>query len=161
MKSVQPTTSSLATASSTRSESNPTASTSGRSIVSADHRDPPCERFEDNSNITVLSYPPLSARDIAHSDKHTDTQTRALLGGKGLFLSVMQQANIPVPPFTVVDIPLVAAVAFSAGYWQLERGIMEPETTVYDRYRTPPSATIRMVKGVIWIYCQRGFLPTS
>ena len=110
MKSVQPTTSSLATASSTRSESNPTASTSGRSIVPADHRGPPCERFEDNSNTTVLSYPPLSARDIAHSDKHTDTQPRALLGGKGLFLSVMQQANIPVPPFTVVDIPLVAAL---------------------------------------------------
>ena len=110
MKSVQPTTSSLATASSTRSESNPTASTSGCSIIPADHRGPPCERFEDNSNTTVLSYPPLSARDIAHSDKHGDTQTRALLGGKGLFLSVMQQANIPVPPFTVVDIPLVAAL---------------------------------------------------
>ena len=110
MKSVQPTSSSLAAASSARSEFNPTAFTFGRSIVPADHRGPPCERFEDNSNITVLSYPPLSARDIAHSDKHTDTQTRALLGGKGLFLSVMQQANIPVPPFTVVDIPLVAAL---------------------------------------------------
>ena len=89
---------------------NPAASTFGRrSVIDTGDYSPPSKRFmRDNSNKAVPSNSPLSARGIEYSDNHTDTQTRALIGGKGMFLSVMQQANIPVPPFTVIDTLMIA-----------------------------------------------------
>ena len=94
---------------SARSESDPEAFTFGRSVIDAGDTSPPSmPLMRDNSNKTVLSNPPLSARNIEYSDNHTDTQTRALIGGKGMFLSVMRQANIPVPPFTVIDTLMIA-----------------------------------------------------
>ncbi|MGI2027892.1 hypothetical protein [Endozoicomonas acroporae] len=97
------------------------ASTSTRSVIRAGHSSPYCQRFEaDNSHETEL-FSPLPNRDIALpvTDSHRpashglepatpERQTRALIGGKGLFLHRMQQARIPVPPFTVVDTTLVA-----------------------------------------------------
>lgn len=37
----------------------------------------------------------------------TNTRTRAEIGGKGLFLQIMQQANLPVPPFTFIETSLI------------------------------------------------------
>ena len=87
---------------------NPAASTFGRRSVTdaGDNSPPPTRLMRNNSNKTVPSDSPLSARDIEYSDNHTDT--RALIGGKGMFLSVMQQANIPVPPFKVIDTLMIA-----------------------------------------------------
>ena len=101
--------SSLAFAKSSQTESESAYSTFGHSVFPADHDVPHCKRFmADSSNKTDLSSPPLFARDIEDSDNHTDTQARALIGGKGMFLSVMQQANIPVPPFKVIDTLMIA-----------------------------------------------------
>ncbi|USE38416.1 DUF4116 domain-containing protein [Endozoicomonas sp. SCSIO W0465] len=93
-----------------------------RSVNSADCDVPFCKRSKaDNSHNTAL----LSTRDIEYlsnrsSANHesqpavslptTDLQ-RALVGGKGGFLHVMRQADIPVPPFTVVDTTLIATLA--------------------------------------------------
>ncbi|WOG25542.1 DUF4116 domain-containing protein [Endozoicomonas sp. 8E] len=71
------------------------------------------------------SFTPLSARGIERPDTKNskpashdlppdfttlikDEQIRSSIGGKGLFLHRMQQARIPVPPFTVVDTTLIA-----------------------------------------------------
>ena len=87
---------------------NPAAASFGRrSVTDAGDNSPPSKRLmRDNLNKTVPSNSPLSARDIENSDNHTNT--RALIGGKGMFLSVMQQANIPVPPFKVIDTLMIA-----------------------------------------------------
>ncbi len=154
------------------------ASTSTRSVIRAGHSSPYCQRFEaDNSHETEL-FSPLPNRDIALpvTDSHRpashglepatpERQTRALMGGKGLFLHRMQQARIPVPPFTVVDTTLVAKLEqqpfpaqcllpLSARYTPLEPRITQPGTIAQDRYRTPPSATGTMAQGIIRIYCQ-------
>ncbi|WP_257279750.1 DUF4116 domain-containing protein [Endozoicomonas sp. ISHI1] len=94
------------------------ASAFARSVISVNQDPPPC--VEDNSDITDLCYPQLPARDIKLPDADnrwpailpptTDRQTRAFMGGKGLFLHLMQQNNIPVPPFTVVETTLIATL---------------------------------------------------
>ena len=96
-----------------------TALALGRPISSVDHHATFCQR-NDKAYQTALHLSSLSARDIKLPDNHwpapdtltptTDPQIRALMGGKGMFLHVMHQANIPVPPFTVVESPLVAAL---------------------------------------------------
>ena len=84
-----------------------TASTSGRSV---DQMVFPYKRsVEYSSKESLPSCAPLSARDVTIPSTNTTAQPRTLVGGKGLFLHLMQQANIPIPPFTVVDIPLVAS----------------------------------------------------
>lgn len=121
MESLQLSMSDLASAQSARSEYCHAASALGRSIIPADHSAPFYQRNNgDNAYQTAHPFPPLSARDIEHPDNHwpdpaillptTDKQTRALMGGKGMFLHVMHQANIPVPPFIVVESPLVATL---------------------------------------------------
>nr|WP_286198284.1 DUF4116 domain-containing protein [Salinisphaera sp. G21_0] len=85
-----------------------------------------CKRLRiDGDNSTDRSFPTLSAHGIELSDTKnsrpashdlppaistliTDSKNRSSIGGKGLFLHLMQQANIPVPPFTVVDTELIA-----------------------------------------------------
>ncbi|WP_448216842.1 PEP/pyruvate-binding domain-containing protein [Endozoicomonas sp. 2B-B] len=71
------------------------------------------------------SFTPLSARGVERPNTKNskpashdlpadfstlikDEQIRSSIGGKGLFLHRMQQAGIPVPPFTVVDTTLIA-----------------------------------------------------
>ncbi|WP_422133554.1 DUF4116 domain-containing protein [Endozoicomonas sp. ALD040] len=96
------------------------------SVISAGQDSPPCVgHMTDDSDKTVLSYPQLPDRDIklpntdiCGSASHNlqpatlpatdDRQSRGFVGGKGLFLHLMQQAGIPVPPFTVVDTTLIA-----------------------------------------------------
>ena len=85
-----------------------TAFTSSRS---ADLMVSPYKRSkEDSSEESLSSCASLSARDVTLPPTNTTVQPRTLVGGKGLFLHLMQQANIPIPPFTVVDIPLVASL---------------------------------------------------
>ena len=85
-----------------------TASTSGRSV---DQMVFPYKRsVEYSSKESLPSCAPLSASDVTFPSTNTTAQPRTLVGGKGLFLHLMQQANIPIPPFTVVDIPLVASL---------------------------------------------------
>ena len=91
----------------------------GRPISPVDHSAPFCQ-WHDMAFQTTGPFPSLSARDIELPDNHcpapdtltatTDRQIRALMGGKGMFLHVMRQANIPVPPFTVVESSLVATL---------------------------------------------------
>ena len=98
-----------------------TALALGRSIFPVDHSAPFCQQNNgDKAYQTAGPFPSLSARDIELPDNHrpapdtlpptADPQIRALMGGKGMFLHVMKQANIPVPPFTVVKSPLVATL---------------------------------------------------
>ena len=93
----------------------------GRPILPVDLSAPFCQWNDgDMACQTTGPFPSLSARDIQLTDNHwpasgtltptTDSPIRALMGGKGMFLHVMRQANIPVPPFTVVESPLVAAL---------------------------------------------------
>ncbi|WP_422491189.1 DUF4116 domain-containing protein [Endozoicomonas sp. ALE010] len=98
---------------------------SAGSVIIASHDPTPCKRFIKDYSYETTPSCPLSTRDIellvtdnrrpanhnlqpAILPPTTDRQTRAFMGGKGLFLHRMQQANIPVPPFTVVDTTLVA-----------------------------------------------------
>ena len=92
----------------TRPESKRTASTTGQSV---DQTAPPSKRFvADDSKEPLLSDPPLTARAVTFSATDTTPPPRTLVGGKGMFLHLMQQAYIPSPPFTVVDIPLLATL---------------------------------------------------
>ena len=92
----------------TRSGSKRAASTTDQSV---DQTPPPAKRFlADDSKEPLLSYPPLTARAITFSATDTAPPPRTLVGGKGMFLYLMQQAHIRTPPFTVVDIPLVATL---------------------------------------------------
>ncbi|WP_422137860.1 DUF4116 domain-containing protein [Endozoicomonas sp. ALC020] len=120
MENTQLTTSGLALPTSACSPKCEKASASAfaRSVISAKQDFPPC--MKDNSDKTVLSCPQLPARDIKlpNTDNRRPAShdlsslqannDRAFVGGKGLFLHHMQQAGIPVPPFTVVDTALVA-----------------------------------------------------
>ncbi|WOG25541.1 DUF4116 domain-containing protein [Endozoicomonas sp. 8E] len=118
MEKTQPTTSGLALPTSAHKPNCKKASAFARSVISANQDSPSCKK--DHSDKTVPSCPQLPARDIKLSN--TDNRRpashdlrslhanndRAFMGGKGLFLHHMQQAGIPVPPFTVVDTALVA-----------------------------------------------------
>ena len=92
----------------TRPENKRAASTTGQSI---DQTAPPSKRFvADDSKEPLLSDPPLTTRAITFSATNATPPPRTLVGGKGMFLHLMQQAHIPTPPFTVVDIPLLATL---------------------------------------------------
>ncbi|WP_422133561.1 PEP/pyruvate-binding domain-containing protein [Endozoicomonas sp. ALD040] len=123
MENTQLTTSGLASLKPARKPNCDRASAFARSVISARQDSSPC--MKDNSDKTHLSCPELTARDIKlpNTDNRrpvsydlqpvtlpssNDRQTRAFMGGKGLFLQRMQQARIPVPPFTVVDTTLIA-----------------------------------------------------
>lgn len=122
-----------------------TALALGRPISPVDHCATICLQNDgDKAYQTVSPFPSLSARDIKLPDNHwpapdtlppnTAAQIRALMGGKGMFLHVMQQANIPVPPFTVVESTLVAT---------LEQHLFPSEYLfrfVPDRHRLPETS---------------------
>ncbi|WOG25540.1 PEP/pyruvate-binding domain-containing protein [Endozoicomonas sp. 8E] len=118
MEKTQPTISGLAIPTSTHKPNCKKATAFTRSVISANQDFPSCKK--DRSDKTVPSCPQLPARDIklpttgnrrpaSHDlpSLHANND-RAFMGGKGLFLHHMQQAGIPVPPFTVVDTALVA-----------------------------------------------------
>ncbi|WP_422451690.1 hypothetical protein, partial [Endozoicomonas sp. ALC066] len=99
-----------------------------RSVTPYDHESPPHKKLRSmkvDPGEAFPSFTPLSARGIERPDTKnskpachdlppgistliTDEQIRSSFGGKGLFLHRMQQARIPVPPFTVVDTALIA-----------------------------------------------------
>ncbi|WP_448216835.1 DUF4116 domain-containing protein [Endozoicomonas sp. 2B-B] len=126
MEKAQPTTPGLTSLKPARKPDCNRASAFARSVISARQDSPSGMGHRTvNSDKILLSCPQLPARDIKlpNTDNHRpashdlqldtlsvtdDRQTRAFLGGKGLFLHRMQQARIPVPPFTVVDTTLVA-----------------------------------------------------
>ena len=118
MDSIQSSISMMALDNSTHSSK----SASTPSVIPADQDGPLRKRFKVDNSCTGLSFPLLSTRDIKQPMNETAShhrqpsilppstgiQTRSDIGSKGLFLYRMQLAKIPVPPFTVLDMPLIA-----------------------------------------------------
>ncbi|WP_422133553.1 DUF4116 domain-containing protein [Endozoicomonas sp. ALD040] len=128
MESIQPTRSGPTEDKSARLSAGQAAYALTRSITPNDHESPPHKKLRSmkvDPGEAFPSFTPLSARGIERPDTKnskpachdlppgistliTDEQIRSSFGGKGLFLHRMQQARIPVPPFTVVDTALIA-----------------------------------------------------
>ncbi|WP_422408987.1 MULTISPECIES: DUF4116 domain-containing protein [unclassified Endozoicomonas] len=128
MDSIQPTRSGPTEDKSARLSGGQAAYALSRSITPNDHESPPHKQLrlmKVDPGEAFTSFTPLSARGIECPDTKNskpashdlpadfstlikDEQIRSSIGGKGLFLHRMQQAGIPVPPFTVVDTTLIA-----------------------------------------------------
>ncbi|WP_422133559.1 DUF4116 domain-containing protein [Endozoicomonas sp. ALD040] len=128
MESIQPTKSGPAEDKSARLSGDQAAYALNRSVTPYDQESPSRKQLQLMKVYPGKAFPsftPLPARGVEHpvtknskpanhdlppdiSTLITDEQIRSSFGGKGLFLQRMQQAGIPVPPFTVVDTTLVA-----------------------------------------------------